>query len=195
MALTLIGSYTSPYVRKVRLLLWGDKDVTFKPVNYFEAEGEKYLRSVNPLNQIPLLLDGDQPIYDSRVMFNYIAKKRNLRPLTIQEENILSIIDTTLASAVNLFSLRKGGIDIEAPGHYFIERQKERLPTLLSELAPWAKQQDPAADWNYLTMSLYSLVFWLGFREMYDVKKHPELVDFLERFKHCPGVQETTIPA
>lgn len=194
MALTLIGSFTSPYVRKVRLLLWGDRDVTFKPVNYFEAEGEKYLKSINPLNQIPLLLDGEQPIYDSRVMFNYIAKKRNLKPLSIEEENILSIIDTTLASAVNLFSLRKGGIDIAAGGHYFIERQKERLPTLLSVLAPWAKEQQPERDWNYLTMSLYSLVYWLDFREMYDVKKHPELVNFLERFKNCPGVQETTIP-
>ena len=74
MALTLIGSYTSPYARKIRLLLHGDTNVTFKAVNYFEEEGREYLKSINPFNQIPMLLDGDQPIYDSRVIFNYIAK-------------------------------------------------------------------------------------------------------------------------
>ncbi len=194
MALTLIGSYTSPYVRKVRLLLWDDKTVIFKPINYFEEEGNKYLKSINPFNQLPMMLDGDQPIYDSRVMFNYIAKKKGLPELTLEEENILSAIDTTLASAVNLFSLRKGGIDIEAGNHYFIERQKERLPSLLGILSPWAKKQDPKKDWNFLTMSLFSLIYWLEFREMYDIKKHPELVDFLERFKNCPGVAETDIP-
>lgn len=194
MALTLIGSFTSPYVRKIRLLLWEDKTVEFRPVNYFEEEGSKYLRSINPFNQLPMLLDGDQPIYDSRVMFNYITKKKGFKPLTIEEENILSAIDTTLASGVNLFSLRKGGIDIDAGNHYFIERQKERLPSLLNLITPWAKTQDPAKDWNYLTMSLYSLLYWLDFREMYDVKKHPELVNFMERFKNCPGVLETDIP-
>ena len=194
MSLTLIGSYTSPYVRKVRLLLHEDISLTFKAVNYFEEEGNKYLRSVNPFNQLPMLLDGDQPIYDSRVIFNYIAKKKNLKPLSIDEENILSAIDTTLASAVNLFSLKKGGVDIEAGTNYFIERQKERLPSLLNLLSPWAKKQDPKKDWNYLTMSLFSLLYWLDFREMYNIKKHQDLVDFLERFKNCPGVAETDIP-
>lgn len=194
MALTLIGSFTSPYVRKIRLLLWEDKTVEFRPVNYFEEEGNKYLKAINPFNQLPMMLDGDQPIYDSRVMFNYITKKKGLKPLTIEEENILSAIDTTLASAVNLFSLRKGGIDIDAGNHYFIERQKERLPSLLNLITPWAKTQEPAKDWNFLTMSLYSLLYWLEFREMYDIKKHPDLVNFMERFKNCPGVAETDIP-
>lgn len=194
MALTLIGSFTSPYVRKIRLLLWEDKTVEFRPVNYFEEEGNKYLKEINPFNQLPMMLDGDQPIYDSRVMFNYITKKKGLKPLTIEEENILSAIDTTLASAVNLFSLRKGGIDIDAGNHYFIERQKERLPSLLNLITPWAKTQEPAKDWNFLTMSLYSLLYWLEFREMYDIKIHPDLVNFMERFKNCPGVAETDIP-
>ncbi|MBY0412789.1 MAG: glutathione S-transferase family protein [Bdellovibrionales bacterium] len=194
MAMTLIGSYTSPFVRKIRLLLFQDKTLKFEPVNYFEDEGREYLKKINPFNQLPMLLDGDQPIYESRVMFNYISKKYNLRPLTIDEENILSAIDTTLSSAVNLFSLRKGGIDIDAGDHYFIERQKERLPSLLGLLAPWAAKQDPKTDWNYLTMSLYSLLFWLGMREMYDINLFPEHKSFLERFKNCPGVAETDIP-
>lgn len=194
MSLTLIGSHTSPFVRKVRLLLWNEKDLIFKAINYMEEVDNNYLKTINPLNQIPMLLDGDQPIYDSRVIFNYVAKKQNLKPLSIDEENILSAIDTALASAVNLFSLKRGGIDISSGNNYFIERQIERIPSLLNLVTPWAQTQTPEKDWNYLTMSLYSTLYWLKFREVYDINQHPRLVEFLERFKNCPGVTETDIP-
>lgn len=194
MSLTLIGSYTSPYVRKLRLLLHGDTNVVFQPVNYLDEEGNKFLKSINPFNQIPLLLDGDQPVYDSRIIFNYIAKKKNLKPLTIAEENILSGIDAILATGVNLFSLRKGGINIEDPSNYFLVRQKERIPSLLEMLKPWVVAQKPESDWNYLTMSMYTMLYWIEFRDIYKTSDIPEMADFLDRFKNCPGVAETDIP-
>lgn len=194
MALTLIGSFTSPYVRKIRLLLWNDKSLIFRPVNYLEEKDSEFLKSVNPLNQIPMLLDGETPIYDSRVMFNYIGKKWKLPELSIEEENILSIIDTAMASGVNLFSLRKGGIDIGDKNHYFLVRQQERIPSLITHLIPWALKQDPIKDWNYLTMSMVSLLYWLQLRDIYSVSRHPELVDFMQRFSQCPGVIETEAP-
>lgn len=195
MTLTLMGSYTSPFVRKIRLLLFNDKTLVFKPVNYLEEEGNKLLKSVSPLNQLPILFDGEMPIYESRVMFNYLTKKNNWKELTLEEENILSAIDAALSSGVNLFSLRKGGVDIDAGTNYFIERQKERMPTLLNMLTPWAEKLDPSKDWNFLSMSLYSALYWMEFREVYDVsKKHPELKKFLSKFENCPGVKETAIP-
>lgn len=190
MALTLIGSYTSPFVRKLRLLLHGDQTVTFQAVNYFEEEGREYLKSINPFNQLPMLLDGDQPVYESRVIFNYIAKKKNLKALTVDEENILSAIDAIIASGVNLFSLKKGGINIDDESHYFLIRQKERIPSLLKMITPWAAAQKPS-DWNYLTMSMYTLLYWMKFRDIYDYSNMPELVAFEERFRNCPGVAET----
>lgn len=194
MALTLIGSYTSPYVRKIRLLLHGDTNVTFQAVNYLEEEGNKYLKSINPFNQIPMLLDGDRPIYDSRVIFNYIAKIKNLKPLTIDEENILSAMDTILATGVNLFSLKKGGVDIDDSSNYFLVRQKERIPSLMKMITPWVAAQRPEDNWNYLTMTMYSLLYWMKFREVYDYSNMPEMTAFVERFKNCPGVAETDVP-
>lgn len=194
MSLHLIGSYTSPFVRKIRLLLHHDKSLKFTAVNYLEDEGNKYLREKSPLNQLPLLFDGDQPIYETRVMYNYLAHKNNIKPLSIDEENILSAIDACLSTGVNLFSLRKGGIDITTGINYFIERQNDRIPALLNFLTPWAAKQLPATDWNYLTMSLYSLLVWIEFRDVYNLKNHPEMQAFVERFKNCPGVFETEIP-
>ncbi len=194
MSLTLIGSLTSPYARKMRLLLWNDKSLKFETLNYFEDAGNKRLKEINPINQLPILIDGDQPIYESRVMYNHLVKKNHYKPLTIDEENILSAIDACLNSGINLFSLRKGGINIDDASNYFLVRQKERIPALLNFLTPWAAKQK-ASDWNFLTMSMVSLVYWIDFREVYSIKQHPELVAFLERFRDCPGVKETEISA
>lgn len=194
MALTLIGSYTSPFVRKVRLLLWSDKSLMFQPLNYFEEVGNKKLRETSPFNQLPILMDGDQPIYETRVMFNYIAKKQNLKPLSIDQENILSAIDAILSSGVNLFSLKKGGLNVDDESNYFLVRQKERIPTLLKYITPWAAKQNPETDWNYLTMSMVALFDWIEFREVYSLLDFPELKAFRERFNNCPGVEETNIP-
>lgn len=191
MSLTLIGSNTSPYVRKLRLLLHGDPTVTFKSINYLEEEGREYLKSINPFNQIPMLLDGDRPVYESRVIFNYIAGIKKLKPLTIDEENTLSAIDAIIATGVNLFSLKKGGVNIDDSSNYFLVRQKERIPSLLKMITPWAAAQQPENNWNYLTMSMYSMLYWMNFRDVYDYSQVPELVAFLDRFKNCPGIAET----
>jgi glutathione S-transferase len=198
MSFQLIGSHTSPFVRKIRLLLINEpinlKNLEFTAVNYLEEAGNKLLREKSPFNQLPVLLDGDQPIFESRVMYNYIAQKYNLKPMSIDEENILSAIDACLSSAINLFSLEKGGIDIQSGTNYFIERQRDRLPSLLNYITPWTIQQQPKTNWNFLTMSLYSSLVWMEFRKIYDLKNHPEMKSFLARFKNCPGVHETEIP-
>lgn len=193
MAQVLIGSFTSPYVRKIRLLLHGNKNIEFKSINYLEKADSDYLKSVNPINQIPVFIDGDQTIYDSRVIYNYLAKKEGWKPLSIEEENILSAIDAAMDSAINLFSLRRGGLDLNG-GNPYVERQKERVPLILNYLTNWAKSQTPEKDWNFLTMSLYSFIYWGIFREIIDINPHPEMLAFIERFKNCPGVQETDIP-
>jgi glutathione S-transferase len=198
MTYKLYGSFTSPYVRKLRLLLWEDKTVEFIPLNYLEEAGNKLLKSINPLNQIPFMLVGDQPIFDSRVIYNHIAKEKEYTPFSIDEENILSAIDTAMASGVSLFSMRKGGIDISGHENYYIERQKERIPAILDYLATWTSKQQFPSDWNYLTMSLLSLLYWLELREIYNCKidqRHPEMITFLKRFNEAPGVFETLPPA
>lgn len=196
---TLIGSFTSPYVRKIRLLLFSLGTYKFESINYLEKKDGDYLKSINPINQIPILLDGEMKIFDSRVIYNYLSKKHHLKPLTIEEENILSAIDAAMDTSINLFSLRRGGLDLNPEnGHNgYIERQKERVPLILNWLTPWVKTLDPknSADWNFLTMSLYSYLYWGEFRNIVDLSDFPEHKVFLEQFKNAPGVHETTPPA
>lgn len=192
---TLIGSFTSPYVRKMRLLLFSLGTYKFESINYLEKKDSDYLKSINPINQIPILLDGEAKIFDSRVIYNYIAKKHHLKPLTIEEENILSAIDAALDTSINLFSLRRGGLDLTTD-NYYIERQKERIPLILNFLSPWVKtlEAKKSSDWNFLTMSLYSYLYWGEYRDIVDLSAFPEHKKFLEEFRAAPGVTETAPP-
>lgn len=190
----LIGSVTSPYVRKMRMLLSTLGPYELKAINYLEKHDSDYLKSINPINQIPVLLDGDLTLYDSRVMYNYLAKKHKLTALSIQEENILSAIDAAMDTSINLFSLRRGGLDLQG-GNTYVERQLERIPLILNYLTPWVNSLEPknTAHWNFLSMSLYSYLFWGEFREILDLSAHPEMKQFLERFKDAPGVSESSL--
>lgn len=189
MSYTLIGSTTSPYVRKIRLCLHDKITYEFKTVNYMEKQDADYLKSINPINKIPILIDRGQVIYDSRVIYNYLAKKYLWTTLTIQQENILSAIDAALDTSINLFSLKRGGLDLSAPNSYVI-RQQERIALIMTFLTPWVIQNK---DWNFLAMSLYSYLEWASFREQLDLSRYPEMVNFMASFVDRPGIEETKI--
>ena len=67
----LIGSLTSPYVRKVRIVL------TEKRLDYqFEIEdvwASDRIRESNPLGKVPcLVMEGGEAVFDSRVIVEYV---------------------------------------------------------------------------------------------------------------------------
>ena len=68
----LIGSHTSPFVRKVRIVL-AEKKIEYDfVIDSPWLEGSK-VPSINPLGKIPaLVLDDDTPLFDSRVIVEYI---------------------------------------------------------------------------------------------------------------------------
>ena len=68
----LIGSLTSPYVRKVRIVFLEKKvDVDLELENVWAADTK--IANSNPLGKVPcLLLDDGEAIYDSRVIAEYV---------------------------------------------------------------------------------------------------------------------------
>jgi len=67
----LIGSLTSPYVRKVRIVL-AEKKLDYD----FELEdvwANDRIRASNPLGKVPcLVMDGGEAVFDSRVIVEYV---------------------------------------------------------------------------------------------------------------------------
>lgn len=68
----LIGSPTSPYVRKARVVLAEKKlDYQFEIENVWEPDTK--IQSFNPIGKVPcLLVEDNEAIYDSRVIVEYL---------------------------------------------------------------------------------------------------------------------------
>jgi glutathione S-transferase len=68
----LIGSKTSPYVRKIRVLL-AEKQLAHEFVEESAWTADTKVPSYNPLNKVPALqLDDGESIYDSAVIAEYL---------------------------------------------------------------------------------------------------------------------------
>ncbi|MEN9779246.1 MAG: hypothetical protein RL087_783 [Pseudomonadota bacterium] len=68
----LIGAVTSPYVRKVRIVMAEKKlDYEFVPEDVWSAQTT--IGQSNPLGKVPcLVLDGGEAVFDSRVIVEYM---------------------------------------------------------------------------------------------------------------------------
>ena len=67
----LIGSLTSPYVRKVRIVM-AEKKLDYQFV-LEDVWGEDAISKSNPLGKVPcLVLEGGEAIFDSRVIVEYL---------------------------------------------------------------------------------------------------------------------------
>lgn len=195
MAYTLIGSVRSPYVRVCRMLLLQNRiPFDFRVLNFVDdAADAAELSKETPINRVPILVDGDQRIFDSRVIVNYLTKKHGLRPLSVEEENLVSVAYSCLDTGVTLFLMKKDGFDMSHPG-FFLSRQRARIPANLAYLTPWARALDASRPdhWNYASMSLFAFLYWGQARGVVDVGAYPELAAFQKRFEAAPGAQETT---
>lgn len=84
----LIGSHTSPFVRKVRIVL-AEKKIDYEFVLDSPWNAESTVPNFNPLGKIPVLvLDDETPLFDSRVIVEYLdnmTPNNKLLPSTNRE--------------------------------------------------------------------------------------------------------------
>jgi glutathione S-transferase len=166
----------------------------FEALNFVDDEkAAATLAKETPINKVPYLVAGKDKIFDSRVIVNYLTQKHDLPPLILQEENLVSAIYSVMDSAVSLFLLKRDGLDINGRGN-FLRRNRDRIPSNLEFITPWAKTLDPSdrKHWNYPAMSLYACLEWGERRaQMIRIQDHPVLLEFQRKFAQAPGVQAT----
>lgn len=191
MSYTLIGSLPSPFVRRIRLVMEHIPH-EFKALNIYEPKDAEELKKYTPINQIPVLLDGDTKVWDSRIIFNYLSEKHKINKLSWQEENLLTSIDGALNAGVAILLMKRSGIDTNH-SYMIVDRHKERIHSILNFLKNYAETEG-LVNWNFITMSLYSFLDWGLFREIIDLTERPEYLNFLAT--HCERkiVKETEIP-
>lgn len=183
----LLGSTTSPFVRRTRLLL-ADRDYEFVNLDIYGDDRDR-LRERNPALKIPVLEDDDQTIFDSRVIFRYLTRKFEMAPLGWDQENLLTLIDAAADSFVSLLLCQRSGLDINAD-RLFFNLQRERVAVTLHELA-LRVEQGGFREWHYPSICLYCLVDWVDFRQLADFKGLEALLDFRDRNRDRPAVSLT----
>ncbi|WP_448246909.1 glutathione S-transferase family protein [Thalassotalea agariperforans] len=184
----LIGSVTSPFVRRLRLLLT-DVDYDFLTLDIYSEAGSAVLKENNPAKKIPVLKDGEKTIFDSRVIFNYLREKLAMPALTWQQENLLTMIDAANDSLVTLFLCRNSKLPVE-DDILFFNLQKSRIDAVLTAL-----DTEVAAgkftDWQYPAICLFCLLDWVEFRQVTPWQQHSNLLAFHQQAAQREDAQAT----
>lgn len=183
----LMGSKTSPYVRRIRLLLT-ETPHEFVHMNIY-GEDRDQLRRHSPVLKVPVLIDDGREIYDSRVIARYLSGTLGLEALSWNQENQLSLIDGANDSCVTLLLSKKSGLNIDEDLEFW-NLQKERIMATLRTLNAMVEAGE-FAQWNYPAICLYCLVDWMDFRDLVDFGEVGSLKTFRDGNRNQPGVADT----
>ncbi|MDW6840665.1 glutathione S-transferase N-terminal domain-containing protein, partial [Escherichia coli] len=76
----LVGSYTSPFVRKLSILLL-EKGITFEFINELPYNADNGVAQFNPLGKVPVLVTEEGECwFDSPIIAEYIEPGTYVRP-------------------------------------------------------------------------------------------------------------------
>jgi len=185
----LYGSLTSPYVRRIRFLLL-ELGVSFDLIDTMTEEGQKELRTKNPLWKVPYFEVDDLKIWDSHTITDYLCEKNKFSQFRdynaetrIQELNLVNAIDGALDAGINLFYLNKDGVSPNQSA--YLKKQNDRIASVISYVKGELKQGYFFSDrqMGRAELSLYTTLDWFDFRKVYPVAEDLDLIDFMRL--HC----------
>ena len=137
----IIGSLTSPYVRKVRIVFLEKKlEAALELENVWDAKTK--IGSLNPLGKVPcLILDDGEAIYDSRVIVEYVDTLSPLGKLIPTESRERATVKTWEALADGIMDagilarLEATWRPAEQQSQAWIERQMGKVDAALSQMS------------------------------------------------------------
>ena len=186
----LYGSDTSPYARRVRMFAaYHQVPLSYTCLDIFSEEDRATLISHSPARKIPFLTDGSTTLADSGLIARYISEQHQLPIMSWQQANILVQLDACNDSLIELLLCHRSGFDTKADKLFF-NLQYERIAALFIYLNEQC-MTDEFLDCCYLKISLYCLLDWIIFRDLYDLSDFPALQAFHQLQEKLPGASET----
>jgi glutathione S-transferase len=196
----LIASKTSPYARKVRVVL-AEKRIDFDFVEENAWNADTTVPQFNPLNKVPVLvLDDGMPLYDSRVIVEYldgVTPVSRLFPEGGRERALVkrweALGDGIMDAGVNAFLERKRPEAQQAQD--WIARQFSKVEAGISTAARELGERDfcHGVSLTVADISIACALFWLEFR-LPHIKwreQHPYLAAWAEKLEERPSFAET----
>lgn len=196
----LIGSLTSPYVRKARIVL-AEKKIEYEFELQSPWSDDSVVPDFNPLGKIPVLvLDDGTPLFDSRVIVEYIdnvTPNSKLFPAPNRERTEVkrweALSDGLLDAAVaaRLESQRPDGERSQA----FIRRQREKVSRTLAFLSKELGDQSfcMGTPMTLADIAVGTALGYLLFR-FPDIEwgaEYPNLARLYDKLAQRPSFQDT----
>lgn len=182
----LYGSYTSPFVRHVRIvLLETNQDCEFIETDQAGSTAK------SPTQRVPFLEDGDVFLTDSASITKYLREKAGQDYCkTAKELDDVCLVNTLMDATVNLFFIKRDGVDIS--GIPYLQRQAARIQSTLTELnqQPWPT----SAPYNDAQIRLACFIGWAKLRKQIDFSLYPNLDAFFASANQHPHFQATQPP-
>jgi glutathione S-transferase len=210
--ITLYGTTTSPFVRRVRVVAL-EKGLPLSLVSITTDDGLAQLNAVSPIGKVPAarLPDG-RVVFDSRVIIDELCHpqsssaadvKAAWAPLRapssdlrarVDEENAVNLVDEALLSLVRLFYLKRDGADLSVA---YLQKEQKRATTILLHL-------DAHVMGHHLTrrgaeegglgrpeLALVTALDWMQFRNTFDVTTTPRLKIALDHWLQRESLAST----
>lgn len=200
----LIGSLTSPYVRKIRVLLQ-EKNLPFELIIDSPWEPSTHVSDFNPLGKVPALVTDDgETLFDSNILAEYIELSGPAphflpadRAAALRVRQLVMLADGISDASVTIFLEKKRTEEQQNAG--WISRQEGKIARGVDALEARAAAStwlhgdamtlaDIAAGCTLLYLDLR--LPYLGWRD-----GHPALTALLDRLASRASFQNTTPPA
>lgn len=182
----LYGSFTSPFVRHVRLVLLE----TGQTCEFIETD-QASSAVKSPTKRVPFLEDGDIFLTDSSSIVKYLREKAGQAFCkTAKELDEYCLVNTALEATTNLFFIKRDGVDIHIST--YLQRQAARIDSTLAELNQLALPSAPPYTEAQLRLACY--IGWCKFRNQVDFSRYPALEKFYTAILDYPPFQATQPP-
>lgn len=192
----LLGTTTSPYTRKARVLLRAIGQ-PYELVDIRTDEGAATLKEVAPLGKIPILLEDETGtvVPDSTLIASWLWAKESaalrvagwdLDPQAFADQALRSVVEGALDAAINHYYLRRDGFAETG----YIAKQRQRVDRVLTWLDQRMEFRRPIGA---AALSLGCALDWIVFRNVIELELWPSLTAFRGGWK-ASGVGEGTEP-
>ncbi|MFK3659526.1 glutathione S-transferase [Scandinavium sp. NPDC088450] len=168
----LIGSYTSPFVRKISVILL-EKGITFEFINEMPYNAVNGVAQYNPLGKVPALVTDDGECwYDSPIIAQYI-EQLNIAPALVPRDAKAALQLRQLEALADgimdagLVSVREQARPAAQQSPEELVRQREKISRGLDALESYVADGTLKADeLNLATIATACAVGYLNFRHV-----------------------------
>lgn len=168
----LIGSYTSPFVRKISVMLL-EKGITFEFINEQPYNAINGVAQYNPLGKVPALITDEGEVwFDSPIIAQYIELLA-IAPALLPTEPVAALKIRQLEALADgimdaaLVSVRELARPVEQQSESELLRQREKVSQSLDTLERYLQEGTLSVDTlNLATIAIACAIGYLNFRHV-----------------------------